>query len=184
MTLLSRRNFAAGLAALSLAACSGGADGNAAFILDARADETLAQLYENYPSARDLSEKAAGMLIMPVVTEAGFIAGAAYGKGVLRINGATVDYYTMLKGNFGFQIGGQQYAHILFFMTEDALADFRNGDGWSAGAGVEFATLQGGDGVRADTTTSRSPVVAVVFGQAGLRAEATLEGTKYSRIVP
>jgi hypothetical protein len=29
-----------------------------------------------------------------------------------------------------------------------------------------------------------SPVLAAVFGRAGLRLGATLEGTKYSRIIP
>jgi len=38
--------------------------------------------------------------------------------------------------------------------------------------------------VEADTTTVLAPVVAAVFGRAGLRLGATLEGTKYSRIIP
>ena len=38
--------------------------------------------------------------------------------------------------------------------------------------------------LRAETITSLSPVIAVVFAQTGLRVGATLEGTKYSRIIP
>jgi hypothetical protein len=38
--------------------------------------------------------------------------------------------------------------------------------------------------LRADTTTSLAPVIAVVFAQSGLRLGATLDGTKYSRIIP
>ena len=38
--------------------------------------------------------------------------------------------------------------------------------------------------LRADTTTTRDPVIAVVFAQAGFRIGATLQGTKYSRIIP
>jgi lipid-binding SYLF domain-containing protein len=37
---------------------------------------------------------AAGMLVMPLVTEAGFGFGGAYGRGALRIGGTTVDYYS------------------------------------------------------------------------------------------
>jgi lipid-binding SYLF domain-containing protein len=35
-----------------------------------------------------------------------------------------------------------------------------------------------------DSNTLTNPVIAVVFGQAGLIAGATLEGTRYSRIIP
>ncbi|MCE8472198.1 twin-arginine translocation pathway signal, partial [Rhodovulum sulfidophilum] len=38
--------------------------------------------------------------------------------------------------------------------------------------------------VSADTITALDPVIAVVFGQAGLIFGATLEGTKYTRIIP
>ena len=44
--------------------------------------------------------------------------------------------------------------------------------------------LAEGETLRAETTTSLSPVIAVVFGQSGLRIGATLEGTKYTRIIP
>jgi lipid-binding SYLF domain-containing protein len=81
------------------------------------------------------------MLVMPLVTEAGFGFGGAYGRGALRVGGATVDYYSAIAGTFGLQIGAQQYAHTLFFMTEEALRNFRNSPGWSAGADVRYAVL-------------------------------------------
>ena len=62
---------------------------------------------------------------MPLVTEAGFGFGGSYGRGALRIEGVTVDYYSATKATFGFQIGAQQYAHALFFMTPEALEEFR-----------------------------------------------------------
>ncbi|MEC8197220.1 MAG: twin-arginine translocation pathway signal, partial [Pseudomonadota bacterium] len=34
------------------------------------------------------------------------------------------------------------------------------------------------------TTNLLAPVIAVIFGQAGLKIGATLEGIKYSRIIP
>ena len=100
------------------------------------------------------------------------------------INNTVVDYYSATSGNFGLQIGGQQFAHVLFFMTEDALAGFRRSTGWVGGADVEYATPERGKSVRAQTLTSLAPVIGVVFAQSGLRLGATLEGTKYSRIIP
>jgi len=102
----------------------------------------------------------------------------------LRVNDVTVDYYSVTKASGGLQIGAQQYAHVLFFMTEPALREFRRSPGWAAGAGLEYVISDKGDSVSADTTTVMAPVLAAVFGRAGLRIGATLEGTKYSRIIP
>ena len=118
------------------------------------------------------------------MTEAGLGFGGAYGRGALLVNNTTVDYYSLVKGTGGLQIGAQQYAHVLFFMTDDALAGFRSSPGWVAGANVEYAYRDQGDSFAADTTTTLNPVIAVVFAQAGLRIGATLEGTKYTRIIP
>ncbi|UWQ64421.1 twin-arginine translocation pathway signal [Leisingera caerulea] len=183
---MTRRGFA--LAALAgagvTAACGNGVGNSNAATIDARVDATLNQMYSQYPNTRTLAEKATGMLVMPLVTEAGFVFGGAYGRGALRINGVTVDYYSTVKGNAGLQIGAQQYAHVLFFMTQDALGGFRRSSGWAAGADVEYVIKDEGNSLTADTNTLTSPVLAAVFGQAGLRVGATLEGTKYTRIIP
>lgn len=187
MTQLSRRVFTLStLAAVpALAACTGSGRGsNAAATIDARVDATLARMYSDYPDTRDLAEKSTGMLVMPLVTEAGFGLGGGYGRGALRIGGATVDYYSATRASAGLQIGAQQYAHVLFFMTQKALEDFRRMDGWAAGADAEVVFNNLGETLRAETTTSLAPVVAVIFAQAGLRVGATIEGLKYSRIIP
>ncbi|PIE11126.1 MAG: twin-arginine translocation pathway signal [Rhodobacterales bacterium] len=186
MTNLTRRGFALSTLAATgaLAACGNGIGGNGAGKIDARVDTTLNHLYNTYPSTRSLAAKSNGMLIMPLITEAGFGFGGGYGRGALRVNDVTVDYYSATKGSFGLQIGAQQYAHVLFFMTEDALLHFRRSPGWAAGADVEYVVKDQGGNLRAETTTSTSPVLAVIFGQAGLHLGATLEGVKYTRIIP
>lgn len=183
---LTRRGFTlGGLAGLTVtAACSNGVGSSGGAKIDARVDATLNEMYSVYPNTIGLAEKASGMLVMPLVTEAGFWVGGAYGRGALRVNGVTVDYYSTTKASAGLQIGAQQYAHVLFFMTEAALADFRRSSGWAAGADLEYVISDRGDSVAADSTTLRSPVLAAVFGRAGLRIGATLEGTKYTRIIP
>ena len=88
------------------------------------------------------------------------------------------------RARFGLQIGAQQYAHTLFFMTPEALRSFRTSEGWSAGADLRYAVNTDAARLGVDTTELLDPVVAVVYGQAGLIAGATLEGTRYSRIIP
>ena len=186
MSNLTRRGFTLGLVAGTplLAACSNavGTDGGAR--IDARANATRNFMYQNYPGTRNLAEKANGMLIMPVVTQGGFFVGGGYGQGALQIDEISVDYYSATKGSFGLQFGAQQYAHVLFFMTNEALERFRRGSGWVAGADIQYAFNDEGAGLRADTTTSTAPVVAVIFGQAGLLVGASIEGMKYTRIIP
>ncbi|MDQ2093029.1 YSC84-related protein [Rhodalgimonas zhirmunskyi] len=185
MNSYSRRGFALSLMATGgLAACGNGVGSNGAAKIDARVEQTLNYLYSKYPQTQNLAAKANGMLVMPLVTEAGFGFGGGYGRGALRVNGVTVDYYSATKGSVGLQIGAQQYAHVLFFMTDEALMKFRRSQGWAAGADVEYVVKDQAGNIRAETTTSTAPVVAVIFGQAGLLLGATLEGVKYTRIIP
>ncbi len=167
-----------------LAGCANGIGSGGGAMVDARVDSTLNFLYSNYPGTQDLAARAAGILVMPVVTEVGLGVGGSYGTGALRIGNTTVDYYSATAASAGLQIGAQQYSHVLFFMTQDALAQFRASPGWAAGADIEYAINAQGEVLRADTTTSLSPVIAVVFAQSGLRMGATIEGTKYTRIIP
>lgn len=183
---LSRRAFAFGALAGTgvLAACGNGVGSSGANMIDARVNATLNEMYRLYPNTQTLAAKSNGMLVMPLVTEAGLGVGGAYGRGALRVNDVSVDYYSVTKASGGLQIGAQQYAHVLFFMTEDALMNFRRSPGWAAGADLEYVISDKGDSVNAETTTALAPVLAAVFGRAGLRLGATLEGTKYSRIIP
>ena len=59
-----------------------------------------------------------------------------------------------------------------------------SGNPWVASADIKYAFQTEGDRLSADTITASSPVVAVVFGQAGLIAGASIEGAKYTRIIP
>lgn len=185
MSSFSRRGFALGaLASTTLAACGNGIGGNGAAVIDARVDATLNEMYSRYPGTQDLANRASGILVMPLITEVGLGFGGSYGRGALKVGPSTVDYYSAASGSAGLQIGAQQYSHILFFMTQEALLDFRRSPGWAAGADIEYAVSDQGETLRAETTTSLSPVIAVVFAQTGLRLGATLEGTKYTRIIP
>ena len=184
---MSRRGLlhAAGAAtALALAGCANGVGSNGAARIDRRVDATRDFLLSQYPGTQDLEAKSAGQLYMPLITEAGFGLGGSYGTGALRIGGATVDYYAAISATVGFQAGAQQYAHTLFFMTPDALQKFRTSAGWSVGGDARYAVIDRGGNISAETLTALDPVIAVIYGQTGLIAGATLDGTKYQRIIP
>lgn len=189
MNLTTRRSFLAGAgSALALAGCATQStgpsnDGTGAVMIDARVDESLDFLFTRYPATRALANRASGLLVMPLVTKAGFFVGGAYGRGALRQNGITVDYYSATSGTVGYQIGAQQFSHVLMFMTPGALREFRTSSGWSADIEAEYAFVDTGGNVSGQSLDN-AEVIAFVFGQAGLALGATLRGTKYTRIDP
>lgn len=185
MQIITRRAalIGAGTTFLALAGCANGIGSGGAEKIDARVDVTRDFLFDRYPGTRDLATQARGILYMPLITEAGFGIGGGWGQGALRINDITVDYYSAARATVGLQIGAQQYSHALFFMTEEALNEFRTSPGWALGADARYATPEGGAALGKETT-ERNPVIALVFGQSGLIAGATLSGIKYSRIIP
>ena len=184
MDRISRRGLLAGAgAAALLAACDNGVGGSGAQQIDARVAATRDYLFSRYPGTRDLASRANGVLYMPLITEAGFGIGGAYGRGALQIRDVTVDYYAAARASFGIQIGAQQYAHALFFMTDQALAEFRSGAGWAVSGDIRYATPEQGASLGKEST-ELDPVIGLVFGQQGLIAGASLAGVKYTRIIP
>ena len=152
--------------------------------IDARVDTALNELYAENPNIDELSKKAAGVLVMPLVTEAGLFYGGSYGRGALRVKGATEDYYSVASAGYGLQIGAHQYGHALFFMTRKSIEDFKNSPGWALTGDVDFTSYDQAENIRAETTTALAPIIAVIFGQSGLKVGVSLEGSKYTRISP
>ena len=98
---------------------------NSGSVINRDAELVLQTLFEIDPDAVSIYKNAPATLIIPRITKAGLMLGGAYGEGVLRINEAPVDYYSLASASYGFQIGAQQYSNIIFFMTEEALQKFR-----------------------------------------------------------
>ena len=179
----SRRSAVAALGALAVTGCASSSDTVArASDIDQRVDRALNFLSTEVPGAQDLLDKAVGVLIFPLITEAAFTVGGSYGEGALRINGTTVSYYSAAQASFGIQLGAQQYAQALFFMTPEALAGFRANTKVSVGGNLKVTALDDGGAINAATLTALDPIVAIVFGQAGILGGATVDGTVYTRL--
>ncbi len=145
------------------------------------ANETLEKLYKAAPGSRTMAERAKGVLVFPNVVRAGFILGAEHGDGVLRVNGRNEGYYTTTGGSIGWQAGAQSRAIVLLFMTQAALDQFRDSNGWTAGADATVAVATVGANGTIDTNTARKDVVGFVLTNAGLMAGVSLEGAKIQK---
>ena len=186
MTPWTRRSFLAA-AAGGLAACTsappspGGA--TARDRIDADVDAAVAELYANVPGAAELGAQARGILLIPNIRKLGFFASGAYGEGALLIGPAKVDYYSMSGAGIGLTFGAAEFNQALFFMTDQALQDFRVADGWELGVDAAVVAQQDGAAAGLTSTQINRPITEVIFGQRGLIADASLAGAKYSRII-
>jgi len=188
---LSRRTVLAAMAASATAFTAAAplpAFSEEAQVIDARVNIAFGKLYKQVPGARELAQNAKAILMMPEVLKGGFIVGASYGEGALRLNQGggrydkTVQYYSVGAGSVGFQAGLQRTSHALFFLTDGALDNFRKKDGWAVGADAEVTFPSAGLNAGLATTTANRPIIGVVFGEDGLLIGASLNGAKYTRI--
>ncbi|MFH0724778.1 MAG: YSC84-related protein [Pseudomonadota bacterium] len=150
--------------------------------IDANVNVAIQDFYVEVPNGRELADKASGMLVFPWVLKAGFIGGGEYGEGALRVGGQTVEYYATAAVSVGLQIGVQSKAIILLFMTEDAVANFQNSDGWEAGVDGSVALIEVGAAGSIDTTKIQGPIIGFVIGNKGLMLNLSLEGSKFTKL--
>jgi lipid-binding SYLF domain-containing protein len=171
MLKLNHLFIASGLALLALifvtvVMATGGDD------LDASAASTLRSFYAQSATHRDLALKAAGVLIVPRITKGGAGANAEYGQGVLEVGGKTVAYYSLSGALIGATVGVAERSEVVLFMTPEALERFMNASAWSVGADAEVAVVWKGPGGAYDAQALRKPVLAFIFGERGLIADA------------
>ena len=156
--------------------------GGTAKEIDASADAAMDRFYKQVKDAKEVVRQAKGMLVLPNVKKGALIIGGEYGQGAMRIAGKTVDYYSMVSGSVGFQIGGQAKDVIIAFMTGDALNKFRQSKGWEAGVDGSVALVTLGAGESAITAMGKEPIVAFVFDVKGLMADMSLKGAKFNKL--
>lgn len=169
--------------AFTLAAAPAAHAGTAAEI-DAAVNDAIKRFVKDVNGGQEFVNSAKGLLVFPKVYKGGFIVGVEGGEGALRIGGKTADYYKTAAASWGLQAGAQAKTVIVAFMTTEALEKFRKSSGWKAGVDGSVAMVDVGAGAAIDTKTVKDPVVGFVFGQKGLMANLTLEGSKYEKFTP
>jgi lipid-binding SYLF domain-containing protein len=141
----------------------------------------LTRFYAQSPNHRELAGKASAMLVFPRITKAGVGVGGSYGEGALRVSGNTVGYYKVTGASLGATLGAARRSEVILFMTDAAREKFMNSDGWTIGADTGVAVVKGVGGDY-DSETLQRPVLAFVFGEKGLIADVSLEGSKVTKL--
>jgi lipid-binding SYLF domain-containing protein len=144
--------------------------------LDAEAN-TAVQIAENTdPSLQHLMYTSAGYAVFPTVGKGAFIAGGAYGRGVLYERGQPVGYCSLTQASVGLQAGGVEYTELVFFQTPEALNKFKAGE-LTLSAGLRAVAVKTG---AAATASFNNGVLVFTMGQGGLMVEAAVAGQKFS----
>jgi len=132
--------------------------------------------------AKELSTKAAAILVFPSVKKAGLMIGGQYGEGVLWRGDKATAFYNTGGASFGFQAGAQEYGYAMFFMKEEAINALNVAQGFEVGVGPSIVVVDQGMGNSTTTTTLQKDIYAFIFSQKGLMAGIGIQGNKITKI--
>ncbi len=145
--------------------------------LDAMAEQTLQQLFQEQPDSRALFDESAGYAVFDA-REASFYVAAGYGRGVAvnRQSGQRT-YMRMATGgaSMGLGIGGFERQLVILFQDQAGFDTFIR-EGFDAGGGV--TTMAGDD--RGDLKLAYTDGRAVfLLTRKGWKISAKLTGSRY-----
>jgi len=141
----------------------------------ADAKEAMAKMIDKDAAVEKFFNNSAGYAIFPNVGKGGLIVGAAAGNGIVYENGVAIGSTELKKLSVGLQAGGQAISEVIFFETQEALEDFKDGD-FEFAAGVSAVVLKEG---KAKNIKYKDGVAVAAMPKGGLMAEASVGGQKF-----
>jgi lipid-binding SYLF domain-containing protein len=150
--------------------------------IDRDARNALAKLYKNNDTAESIGKKAKAILVFPKIVKAGLVFGGSYGEGALITAGKTEGFYSSASASWGLQAGAQSYGYALFLMTDKAMEYVRKTKGWEVGVGPTVVIVDSGAAKNLSNQTLKDDAYGFIFGQQGLMAGISLEGSKVTKI--
>ena len=152
--------------------------------LDNQVDLAIKKFKQDIPGGEKFLTKVKGYLVFPSVYKGGFIKGGKYGKGALRVEDTTKYYNSMTAASIGYQAGVQEHSVLIAFISEASLNNFIKSNGWEAGVDGSVIVADWGKAKDISSISYEKPIVGFIFGEQGLMAGVSIQGTKFKRIVP
>lgn len=153
-------------------------------LINAEVASAVKKFEREVSGGSEFLSKVKGYLVFPSVYKGGFIVGGEYGEGALRINGETKYFYSMTSASLGYQIGVQKHTVLIAFLSEGSLNNFIRSNGWEAGVDGSITVVDWGKNKDITSMSYEKPIIAFVYGETGLMAGVSIEGTKFQRILP
>ncbi len=152
--------------------------------IDSAIENSLNRFADEIQGGEAYLEGARGVLVIPRMWKAGVLLGFEFGEGALIVDGIKVQYYKALTTSLGIQVGVGFKDLIILFFDDTAMDNFLYSSGWEVGVDGAVALWTMGVAGAADTITIKDPIIGFVFGQKGLLAGVSIEGTKFTKIWP
>ena len=152
--------------------------------IDSAIENSLTRFTEEIQGGDAYLEGARGILVIPRMWKAGVVLGFEFGEGALIVDGIKVQYYKALTTSLGIQVGVGSKDLVMLFFDDTAMDNFLYSSGWEVGVDGAVALFTRGAAGAADTITFKDPIIGFVFGQKGLLAGVSIEGTKFTKIWP
>ena len=152
--------------------------------IDAAIENSLSRFTEEIQGGDSYLAGARGVLVIPRMWKAGVLIGFEFGEGALIVDGIKIQYYKALTTSLGLQVGVGSKDLILLFFDDTAMDNFLYSSGWEVGVDGAVALFSRGAAGSVDSITFKDPIVGFVFGQKGLIAGVSIEGTKFTKIWP
>jgi lipid-binding SYLF domain-containing protein len=147
-------------------------------LIDANTERALKLLHKSDRKTAKLLDSAAGVLVFPDVVEMGFGVGGEFGEGMLMVDGEAVDYYATAGKTFGMGPDSDYKAEVIFFMTDEALDDFRRNQSWKVGQHADVHVMESAS----DALASRKDHVGMILSEDGPVTHVEFEGDRITLI--
>jgi len=151
----------------------------ASVAIDSKASKETVVVIEAFkkadPEMAGWFNAAAGYVVFYSVTKGAIGIGAAHGDGDVFDKGKLIGTATLTQVTLGLQLGGQEFAEIIFFETKEALDQFTSG---KFAMSAQMSAVAAAEGASSDAKYQQG-VVVFTMAKGGLMFEASLGGQKF-----
>jgi lipid-binding SYLF domain-containing protein len=147
--------------------------------LDDQVKDAIQLFKSDSTNIAKLFDTAYGYAVLPSIGKGAIGIGAAAGDGQVYEQGHLIGTCRMSQFTIGAQLGGQQYAEVIFFGTKNALNGMKVSE-WAMSAGVNAVAAS--ESASADAKY-KDGVLVYTIAKSGLMFEASVGGQKF-RFIP
>lgn len=140
--------------------------------LQSSAQATLQSMKAKDASLGPLLDSAYGYAVFPNIGKGGFIAGGAYGRGIVYEQGRPTGFVELNQGSLGAQIGAQTFSELIVFSDRASLQRLKAGN-FSVSGNASAVALTTGAGA---STRFADGVAVFVMPKGGVMAELSVSG--------
>lgn len=142
---------------------------------DKQAQEAMAMFLKADPGLKKFQQEAVGYAVFPSVTKGAIGLGAAHGNGSVYEKGKRVGTASLTQVTLGLALGGQSYAELIFFETQEALDSFKKSE---LAFSAQVSAVAAAEGASRNAKYQLG-VAVFTLARGGLMYEASIGGQKF-----